>query len=355
MTIHDNQAQDLDTHEDLHGQFHAEVSQERNLGSTVITLSYIDPVDPNHNLAAKIAPELGSNLFSYRAGEYELIYCDRELLKQGDFTGSPVLWPFPNRVRDKKYSYGGHEYSLADVPRAPHDPMLIHGLVYDRAWQFQEPLVKADRAEVTTSIDISPASPYYAAYPFTSRLSLTYSLTNQGISVSYTVQNKGPHSLPFGFALHPYFVQLSGKNDTTVSIPAETVMEADKTLLPTERLFDVNQIMYAMFDLREPRPIGMLRLDHVYTDLKPEESAIITYRKQQMHLSVSATTDFTHMVIYTPPNDDPFFCLENQTCSTDAINLHARGLYQMSHLLEVLPGESSSGTIHYTLSFDTTL
>jgi aldose 1-epimerase len=150
-------------------------------------------------------------------------------------------------------------------------------------------------------------------------------------------------------------VQLSGKNDTTVSIPAETVMEADKTLLPTERLFDVNQIMYAMFDLREPRPIGMLRLDHVYTDLKPEESAIITYRKQQMHLSVSATTDFTHMVIYTPPNDDPFFCLENQTCSTDAINLHARGLYQMSHLLEVLPGESSSGTIHYTLSFDTTL
>jgi aldose 1-epimerase len=334
------------------GQFHSEVIQDEGLSSTVIILSYTDLLHPEHNLSVKIAPEFGSNLFSYRAGDYDLIYCDYELLKQRAFTGNFVLWPLPNRIRDQKYTYQGQEYSLAKVSRLADQPTLIHGLVYDLGWHYQQPVVSQDKAQVTTFIDISPEHPYYEAYPFDSRLSLTYTLTSQGISVSYTVHNKGQHTLPFGFGLHPYFALLSDKEETTVSIPAETVMEADNILLPTTRLLDVRSEMYKMFDLREPRPIGALQLDHVYTDLTPGASAVISYRKQHMRLSLSATSDFTHMVIYTPPTGEPFFCLENQTCSTDAINLHARGLDQMSHLLEVPVGEEVSGTIYYTVDFD---
>ncbi len=354
MTIHDNQAQDMSAPRGEHGQFHGEVIQDQNLSSSVIVLSYTDPIDPRHNLAIRIAPELGSNLFSYTVGDYELIYCDRELLKQKQPTGNLVLWPFPNRVRDKKYTYQGKEYSLADVPRMP-DPMLVHGLVYDRSWQFSQPIIERDKVHVTTYVDMGPDYPYYAAYPFESRLSLTYTLNNQGVAITYTVENKGQQTLPFGFALHPYFMVISGKSDTTVSLPADIVMEADKTLLPTTRLLDVKQIMYAMFDLHEARPVGVLKLDHVYTALTPGKNAVIHYQKQQIHLTASATADFTHMVIYTPPTDDPYFCLENQTCATDAINLQARGLNQIGHLLEVSPGEQSSGTIYYTLSIDTTI
>src|SRR5438128_10778501 len=69
-----------------------------------------------------------------------------------------------------------------------------------------------------------------------------------------------------------------------------------------------------------------------------------------MRLRITASEAFTHMVIYTLPSeaDGPFFCLENQTCSTDAINLHSRGLGEMAHLIELRPGESSDGFIQYT-------
>jgi aldose 1-epimerase len=334
------------------GQFHGEVRQDQSLNSPVIILSYTDPLNSDHNLSVKIAPELGSNLFSYRAGNYDLIYCEDELLKQKAFTGNFVLWPFPNRIRDKKYSYHGQEHSLADVPRPADQPVLIHGLVYDRSWHYQQPVILHDKAQVITFIDITPESPYYAAYPFDSRLSLTYTLTSRGVAVSYTVHNKGQQTLPFGFALHPYFALRSGTNNVTVSIPAETVMEADTMLLPTTRLLDVGTVMYKMFDLREPRPVHTLKLDHVYTDLTPDISAVIHYPQQHMRLSLSATADFTHVVIYTPPDGGPFFCLENQTCATDAINLHARGLDQIGHLLEVKAGEEMSGTISYTVDFE---
>jgi aldose 1-epimerase len=54
------------------------------------------------------------------------------------------------------------------------------------------------------------------------------------------------------------------------------------------------------------------------------------------------------MVVYIQPQN-PFFCVENQTCSTDAHNLHSRGLEEVSHLLFAPPGGASEGWVHYVL------
>ena len=332
----------------------AQVYFDWNLHSTVISLSYMDRQNPSRNIMVSIAPDLGSNMFRFRVGEYDIIYCDPNLLKQKDFTGNFVLWPLPNRLTDKRYVYQGQTYSLAELKRPRGNDVLIHGLVFDRPWQYDMPMSRQDSISVTTYIDITPESPFYQGYPFDSRLSLTYTLTIHSVTVSYNVQNNGSKDMPFGFALHPYFATLSGKGDTLVSLPANYVMEADDELLPTGRLLDVRGIMYAMFDLSEPVPIANLKLDHVYIGLRKNESAVIEYRKQAMRLRILASEEFTHIGIYTPPpeEDGPFFCLENQTCSTDAINLHNRGLQEMAHLLELRPGESSNGFIQYAIEYD---
>jgi aldose 1-epimerase len=72
-----------------------------------------------------------------------------------------------------------------------------------------------------------------------------------------------------------------------------------------------------------------------------------------MQLQISATDDFTHAVIFTLGGDEPSFCLEHQTCSTDAINLHNQGpeRKEMAHLLEVRPGEMAQGALQYTVHF----
>ncbi len=323
---------------------------DRDLNTTIIALSYTDASDPARNLLACVAPDLGSNFYRFKVGPHELLHLETEKLKQRGHTGTFVLWPMPNRVRDRTYTYRGRKYSLANIKRSPGDYALIHGLVYDRSWTYEQPIVNAETAAVTTAVEIAPGSPYYSAYPFPSRLSLTYTLDSNSLTVTYTVQNKGSDPLPYGFALHPYFNLLPEFQPTLVTLPAHTVMEADASLLPTGRLLDVTSTMYKMFDLNQPLPVQQLKLDHVYTQLPPASEAVIHHTGAGLSLHISTSDDFTHTVIYTP-SQSPFFCLENQTCSTDAINLAQRGMQDAAHLLEVQPGETISGSIRYEAQY----
>jgi aldose 1-epimerase len=335
-------------------RYTAEVDRDPELQTTMLSLSATDHSNSSRNTRVCIAPEYGSNLFRFRVGEQELIYTDQLLLKRRDFAGTFVLWPFPNRVRDKRYTYQGQRYSLDSVKRPGGDPTLIHGLVFDRPWQYTQPVIGRDRVSITTSIDINAQSPYYSSYPFESRLSLTYSLSQTALSVTYQVHNQSARTLPFGFALHPYFSTFADKHDVLLTIPAQAVMEADDDMLPTGRIFDVQKVMYAMYDLREPVPVAYLKLDHVFTHLDSSMLSILYYPKLRMQMHISATDDFTHLVIFTPENV-PAVCIESQTCSTDAINLYQQGgaLREAAHLLEVQPGATFSGTLRYNLVFTT--
>jgi aldose 1-epimerase len=330
----------------------AEVGQDPALGTTTISLFSTDQSDSALNILVCIAPEYGSNLFRFRAGEHDLIYTDHELLTNRDFTGTFVLWPFPNRVRDKRYTYQGQSYSLENVHRPGGYSTLIHGLVFDRPWHYSQPVIGPDAVSVTTYIYVNAESPYYTSYPFDSRLSLTYTLSGTELSVTYQVHNQGARTLPFGFALHPYFSTFADKHDVSISIAAQAVMEADDDMLPTGRIFDVSKVMYAMYDLREPVRVDYLKLDHVYTQLKKPALSIVDYTTLAMQLHISATDDFTHQVIFTP-QQLPSICIESQTCSTDAINLHQQStaLREAAHLLEVQPGATFSGDLRYSVVF----
>lgn len=333
------------------GPFSAIDGVDAALESGVVLLSYEDKDDPARGITVGIAPGLGSNMFRFRVGAHEIIHSDPALLKKRDFTGNFVLWPLPNRIRDKRYTYGRQTYSLASVQRPQGNAVLVHGLVFDRPWHYDTPVLRDDGVSVTTYVDMTPESPYYDAYPFDSRLSLTYTLTRDGLSTAYSVHNTGQATLPFGFALHPYFARLSGDDETLIGLPAGAVMEADDQLLPTGRVLRLDGVMYAMFDLREPVPVGHLKLDHVYTDLRSGANAVIDYRRQGLTLLISASDDFTHAVLYAPQGA-PYLCVEHQTCSTDAVNLHHEGLQNIAHLLEVDPGATHAGSITYAIRHD---
>ena len=324
----------------------ADISRDAELDTPMIALSSTDAHNPASNQLVYIAPELGSNWYRWRVGEHELLYTDQADLRQRGHTGVFVLWPFPNRVRERRYNYRGQNLTFTSVKRVTG--ALVHGLVYDLPWSHTQPRADEQSASVTTAVEITPDHPYYAAYPFASRLELTYTLTSTGLTVTYTVQNKGKQTLPYGFALHPYFRRSTDPGRTLVTLPAAHVMEADAELLPTGRLLDVQSTMYAMFDLNHPRPVDHLRLDHVYTTLPAQHEAMIDRLDLNLRLRLTTSADFTHAVIYTL-GGNAFFCLENQTCSTDAINLAQRDMQEIAHLLEVEPGAEQSGFIRYAV------
>jgi galactose mutarotase-like enzyme len=60
--------------------------------------------------------------------------------------------------------------------------------------------------------------------------------------------------------------------------------------------------------------------------------------------ALEATEDFSHLVLSTP-RGERFFCFENQTCSTDAHDLFARGFAEPSGLESVAPGAVHRGAV----------
>jgi aldose 1-epimerase len=310
--------------------------QERIGGLDAVVLSC-------SSLEAWVLPSHGSNLARFSAGGKAVIDFDPALLAKNDYTGTPVLYPTPNRVRNGVFRWKGREY------RQIKSGALIveHGLVHGESWGCGEPVIEADGARLETWLDFSPGSAVFEAFPFPHRLGLEFRLTESGVTVTYAIRNDGPAELPFGFGLHPYFRKLSGESATFVTLPADAVMEATPDLLPTGRLLEVGG---TACDLRRPAAVGALDLDHVFTSLRPGKHARIEYRGLGMKVTLEASPDFTHLVLYTPRGEG-FFCLENQTCSTDAHNLFDRGFARESGLKTVKPGETCQGSVTYSVTY----
>lgn len=324
--------------------FDAAVLKDDILGE-VVELSYSNE-NPDQNISVRISPKYGSNLYQIKYGRYELMYCDKQALaEKHDFTGCFVLWPFPNRVAGRKYSFNGKNFLLTDVIIPKGNEVLVHGLVRDREWIFSTPQIRENNVSVTTSVQINERSPYFENFPFPSILSLTYTLSINGVTISYKVENKGKEKLPFGFALHPAFsTLLSGINDTYISLASNIVEETNNDLLPTERKLDVNTVMYKQFNLQKPKPVSSLELDHIYSDSPSGESFVVDHTKQKIRVKLTHSDEFRYNIIFTMEGDT-FICLEPQTCITNAINLD----YKKYNLLSVDQGEIYSGYIAYSV------
>lgn len=86
------------------------------LNIEVVQLDYTDS-NPEKSLTARVAPALGSNLYGLSYGPNDLIVCDKPKLANREWTGTFILWPLPNRVSGKEYTFAGKSVSLAEIKR----------------------------------------------------------------------------------------------------------------------------------------------------------------------------------------------------------------------------------------------
>jgi aldose 1-epimerase len=292
-------------------------------------------------IEARVAPDVGGNLFSLRSGDDEILVQPEKLADLAqNRTGTPILFPTPNRVRDAAFEFEGRRFEF----EANSGKNFIHGLVRQRPWQHGAPKASARGASVEVWIDWDDAQPQFARFPIRHRLLVTYTLVRDGVRIAYRVDNRDQQRLPFGFGLHPWFRVPGERKDVALQVPAARVMEAvDK--LPTGKLLPVAGTRH---DLRKPVPLEALDLDDVYFGLAPSALPAFEWRDRGLRVTLGASREFTHLVVYTPPGK-PFFCMENQTSSTDAHNLHGRGLRNEAHLIVVEPGKSARGQIDWKL------
>ena len=177
----------------------------------------------------------------------------------------------------------------------------------------------------------------FDSYPFPCTLTLVYTLTAGGLKLTYTVQNEGGETLPYGFAIHPYFDKMGQPDKIRIQVPAPSYYEAEMCM-PTGKLLPAQNET----DISEFKAVADLNLDHVFSGMSGKK-ACIAYDELGFGLELSASKEFVNMVVYTPQNR-PGFCLENQTNATDFLNLYAKGI-DTAFMNTVEPGQTASGWI----------
>lgn len=255
---------------------------------------------------AKVIPAAGCNVYSLCVDGVEYLRVPDELTRvPGVGFGTPILYPTPNRVRDARFMFQGREFRFE--PNASDN--FIHGLVHSVPWQVTGTKINDDQVTLDAELEFAPGLPGFDGFPIPHRIRLSVVVADRSVRWSYTVDNSdGDDPVPFGFALHPYFVYQGERAKTFLTVPASHWMQAEKQL-PSGQLVPLEQ---TSFDLRKPTSFGKLKLDDVFFGMKPDLPVTVEFRDVKRKLTLESDAAFTHLVVYTP--DRPFFCIENQTC-----------------------------------------
>jgi aldose 1-epimerase len=162
--------------------------------------------------------------------------------------------PWPNRIRDGRYTFGGQGEQLALTEPARGN--AIHGLV---RWAIWSVLEQAEET-VTHGYRLHPQQDW----DWCLDLSVTYTLTAPGLIVTPRARNVGTGAAPFGLGTHPYLSVGEDCNDEVRLVrPAAAHLEVDERLLPIR----LKAVEGSDLDFRRPRRLGALVLDTAFTDV----------------------------------------------------------------------------------------
>ncbi len=204
-----------------------------------------------------VVVEVGGGLRSFTFGDAPVVdgYAADELCPGGN---GQVLLPWPNRIRDGKYSFGGHAMQLGLTEPAAGN--AIHGLTKWLEWRPVE--VAADRVTLECHVVPQPG------YPWPLRARTTWSIGDDGLRADHEVTNQGHDPVPFGLGVHPY-LQIEGVavDDLVLTLPTHSRLLVDGRLLPMGEA----KVAGGPFDFTEPRRIGDAHLDTAFGDVVRDE------------------------------------------------------------------------------------
>jgi aldose 1-epimerase len=302
--------------------------------------------DPATGAEAKILVSLGFNCFSWRPG---LDDGPREMLwSHPDFasgnerpsgSGIPLLFPFPGRIGQAKYTFGGREYQLE-----PGDAFgnAIHGFVHSRPWRVVDERPERVVGEFQASVDDASILDHW---PSDFRIRVSYEVRGHELISDIRFENTGDGPLPCGFGTHSYFrlplADGAVPEETLVYAPVSKIWEL-QDMLATGRILPVP----AGMELDRGGPLAGRQFDTSYTVLTPDADGLVhTWLREPKSgrtLTQLFDTSFTQCIVYTPPHSEAI-CLEPYTCLPDSFRLTAQGHETGLRVLE--PGEEYATTI----------
>jgi aldose 1-epimerase len=303
---------------------------------------------------AEVSPANGFNCFRWLAERdghmLDLLYADPQFFQGAKPTrsGVPILFPFPNRIRDGRFVWNGREYQLPLNDSTMKN--AIHGFACRRPWRVVDEGGDGHCAWVTGEFRGSVDAPDCShLWPADYQIRVTVRLGAASLEIAAVVSNPDRVPLPFGLGYHPYFRIPPGLNEAPEKLFIRA--SADRYWVLAESLPTGTTLpVAARLDLREPRRFRELELDDVLQNpggpekpgsLRWQGSVYAEEGKTEL-LRVEASPALRELVVFTPPHRQAI-CLEPYTCTTDAINLQQRGVD--AGLIVLQPGEEWRGDV----------
>lgn len=231
------------------------------------------------------------------------------------FYSGTVLMPWPNRVRDGRWTHEGTTH-LLDVTE-PHRGNALHGLLCFTDYQ----LLEHTDAAISLAARVFPQH----GYPFHLETQVRYALADDGLHVTHTVVNVGPDPAPVAIGAHPFLcIGDVATSELTLTVAADQHIEVDDRLNP----IGVAPVTGGYWDLRTGRRVADLDLDDAWTGLHMTAggSTHTLQAPDGRTVSLWADDQFGYIQVFTTrkyPIGDRFVtavAVEPMTAPADALN-----------------------------------
>lgn len=261
--------------------------------------------------------------------------------KQSEFDGcmGDILSPFPGRVEDGIYQFGGGKYKLTGFELYEKETPL-HIFVREEKWK----IIKKSKSAIKLQFAFDKQKYAKQGYPFALIYSIEYLLNKKGLNVKIRVKNSGKAEAPFGIGFHPYLRIAPKVNQIFWQVPAKKLVEYGSDLMPTGKLLDVSKTKY---DFRTARKIDNLIIDNCFTDLIRDKNGIFTSTlsdpEGKSKIQIWQDKSFPYFQAYSSDtikqkNRRQALALEPHSSSPFAINIPSLGL------IKIKPNQSFTGS-----------
>ena len=251
----------------------------------------------NGEWQAVICPRLGGNIIGLMHGGENVL---RPLENENDLKinpylfGAPILMP-ANRTKAGKFNFEGREYTLP--LNEPIHGNNLHGSVLYEAFDV---VSVTENCAVLRLVDRECKS-----YPFPFALTVTYALSEDGLSADYEVENIGHGNMPLTFCLHTTFVE-----PESFSCPINMCQEKDSHHIPTGRYVELNELEKGI--ARSSRSKGLVISG--YYRACGNVARVGDYKYM-------VSENFDHWIFYNGKGESGYVCVEPQSGKVNGLNM----------------------------------
>lgn len=264
-------------------------------------------------IGVDFVPSMGACLLGLQFNGIEVTdgYTTPEELDFNKWGKGVLLFPFPNRLKDGKYTWKGQQYQFPINETFTNNSLHGFGMAWPMSIVDQELNLESGMVKMEGQYDGS--FPYY---PWSFTVGLTYQLSDSnGLEVSFYFKNDSDKEIPVGMGWHPYFQLDGGIEKNLLQLPDIDLIGIDKRMIPTGK-------RYAFDEFKTEKVIGSTVLDNCFAIRKTGTniSAYLSGASGQLHYwQETGDGKFNFLQVFTPPHRT-CIALEPMSCNVDAFN-----------------------------------